>query len=441
MGWLYRSTRFAALTRLRDDRRRANHERLAMEQLLTNSESPPAWEHIRPLLDEALDGLDDTDREAVLLRYFKNLDLRSVGAALGVSDDAAQKRVSRSVERLREFFAKRGIKVGASGLTVLMAANAVQPAPVGLAATISVAAALTGTTLATTATATATKAIAMTTLQKTLVTVTIAVLAGAALFETRQAAKLRREVRALQEQQASSPNPVESLKPGLDGDANQPRTTRERERKENLGELLRLRGEVTRLRREADALSESATEALAFQARVLDVLSNTPLVRTFVATSVETVPWGQTMVLGGWRIQPGKRAVVLATIARGDDAGQVNITSKFIEYSEAVAGLARFNADSPSHSTTRALSPEQVAEVLKLARDSEGVALMEGSGVTTASGRQAQIQVVDIHQLPSGENYFTGPVLDIVPTVSSDGQSVQVVLTAQVNDRIRLPEL
>ena len=50
---------------------------------------------------------------------------------LGISEDAAQKRVSRAVERLREFFAKRGVTVGASGLVVVISANAVQAAPVG----------------------------------------------------------------------------------------------------------------------------------------------------------------------------------------------------------------------------------------------------------------------------------------------------------------------
>ena len=64
---------------------------------------------------------------------------------LGASEDAAQKRVSRAVERLREFFSKRNVTIGASGLAVLISANAVQAAPVGLAATISAAAVLAGT--------------------------------------------------------------------------------------------------------------------------------------------------------------------------------------------------------------------------------------------------------------------------------------------------------
>src|SRR5262249_28471544 len=97
VGWFYRSTRFAALKLLRDAGRRAAQERQAMEQLLINSESAADWERVRPLLDEAMDALNDEDREALLLRYFKQMDFRAVGCALGVSDDAAQKRVSRAV--------------------------------------------------------------------------------------------------------------------------------------------------------------------------------------------------------------------------------------------------------------------------------------------------------------------------------------------------------
>ena len=88
------------------------------------------WTHIEPLLDEAMHSLDETDRTAILLRYFENKSLREVGEALGASEDAAQKRVSRAVERLRELFSKRKVTVGASGLAALVSANAIQAAPV-----------------------------------------------------------------------------------------------------------------------------------------------------------------------------------------------------------------------------------------------------------------------------------------------------------------------
>jgi hypothetical protein len=79
------------------------------------TESAPDWERIAPVLDEAMAELDDAEHEAVLLRYFKSHDFHAVGLALGVSDDAAQKRVSRAVERPR--YRWRGVTTGASGLT------------------------------------------------------------------------------------------------------------------------------------------------------------------------------------------------------------------------------------------------------------------------------------------------------------------------------------
>src|SRR4051812_30198145 len=96
--------------------------------------------HIQPMLDDAMQALDQTDRAALLLRYFENKSLREVGQTLGTSDDAAQKRVSRAVNRLREFFAKRGVTVGASGLVLVLSGNAVQAAPASLAQSVCLAA-------------------------------------------------------------------------------------------------------------------------------------------------------------------------------------------------------------------------------------------------------------------------------------------------------------
>lgn len=252
-GWLHRSTRYAALNHLRDTRRRLANERQAMEQLLTDTDAPVNWEQIRPALDEALDSLADDDREALLLRYFKNQDFRTVGNALGVSDDTAQKRVSRAVDRLREFFAKRGVTVGASGLVVIISANAVQAAPAGLAATISTAVAtVAATTLGSTATVTATKAIAMTTLQKSLITVTVAALAGAGIYEARQASALHGQVQRLQQQQAPLIQEARQLQNNFADATNRLADLLAEnallKSNSNQAELLRLRGEVSRLR-------------------------------------------------------------------------------------------------------------------------------------------------------------------------------------------------
>ncbi len=49
------------------------------------------------ILDEAIDQLGSEDRTAILLRFYEQRDFRSVGAALGGSEDAARMRVSRAL--------------------------------------------------------------------------------------------------------------------------------------------------------------------------------------------------------------------------------------------------------------------------------------------------------------------------------------------------------
>jgi len=262
-GWLYRSTRFAVLNHLRDEHRRAEHERQAMEQLITDTSPAADWERIRPMLDEAMAELSDDDRDAVLLRYFKNHDFRTVGRALGLSDDAAQKRVSRAVERLREFFSKRGVAIGAGGLAVLISANAVQAAPLALPASISTAA-FAGTTIHTSISAT--KAIAMTTLQKALATVTIVVLAGTSLHEARQTSLLREQVRTLRQQQEPLAEQIQQLQSEKIDASNRlaALAAENAQLKSNPGknEILKLRGEVTQLQNEANNPTEKAARAL-----------------------------------------------------------------------------------------------------------------------------------------------------------------------------------
>ena len=263
-GWLHRATRYAALNHLRDDRRRHTNERQAMEQLLTNSESSVDWQQIRPALDEALDSLGDEDREALLLRYIKNQDFRAVGRALGVSDDTAQKRVSRAVERLREFYSKRNITVGAGGLAVLISANAVQSAPIGLAVAISTAA-LAGTAASTSAAVAATKIIAMTTLQKAIIGTALVAAVGTGVFEAHQNSKLRDEIQTLQQQQASQAEQLQQLRRERDEATNQLAgllgENEQLKSNQNTTELLKLRGEVTRLQDDANSATDVAAKA------------------------------------------------------------------------------------------------------------------------------------------------------------------------------------
>ncbi|MGC3957440.1 MAG: RNA polymerase sigma factor [Verrucomicrobiota bacterium] len=275
-GWLHRTAQNIAAQTVRTDvRRRAREqEAAAMNELLATS--PEAdWEQIAPHLDAALGELSEPERDAVMLRYFQRQSAHDMAQTLGISDEAAQKRVSRAVDRLRECFAKRGITVGASGLAVVISANAVQAAPVGLVLTISTAATLTGTTLATTATVTATKAIAMTALQKTIVAATIAVLAGVGIYETRLASQLRAQNQALQQLQAPLNEKIQLLQNERDETTRQLAVLRDDNERlnRNTAELLKLRGEIGQLKHTAQAKKELSTTNDFMEAALLASLS------------------------------------------------------------------------------------------------------------------------------------------------------------------------
>ena len=258
-GWLHRTAQNIAAQTIRTDVRRRNREQEATAMNTLLSEAPDAsWQKIAPHLDAALGQLDDVDRDAVLLRYFEKKSAREIATQLGISDDAAQKRVSRAVERLREFFAKRGITVGTSGLAVVISANAVQAAPVGLAVTISAAAALAGTTLATATTATAIKTIAMTTLQKTVITATLAVVAGFGIYEARQASQLRNLVQTLEQQQAPLAEQLQQLQSERDASTNNLVSVADETamNASNKTELLKLRGRVGVLQRQVNEANQ-----------------------------------------------------------------------------------------------------------------------------------------------------------------------------------------
>jgi len=135
-GWLYETARLTSATYIRSEIRRARREQEAHMQTALNENADDAWPHIAPLLDDALAGMSAADRHAIVLRYFDGKSLGEVGAALGASEDAAKKRVTRAVEKLRGFFTKRGVTLTATVLTAAISANSVQAAPLGLAATV-----------------------------------------------------------------------------------------------------------------------------------------------------------------------------------------------------------------------------------------------------------------------------------------------------------------
>jgi len=135
-SWLHRAAGFAAADALKSERRRVQREQEAHMQSQLKEAGGEAWQHVAPLLDAAIDGLKDKDRHVIVLRYFQNKSMSEIGAALDTSEDAAQMRVSRALEKLRTFFAKRGIACSAAEIAGVVSVNAVHAAPTALAKSV-----------------------------------------------------------------------------------------------------------------------------------------------------------------------------------------------------------------------------------------------------------------------------------------------------------------
>ncbi len=140
-AWLLTTTRLTVvnLRRQRDLRLRIEHETATM----ADTTSAPLLAAcgfvapgIAPPLDEAIAGLNDADRTAVVLRFFEHCSLGDVGKRLGISPGAAEKRVARAVEKLRRMFARRGVTLSALVLASLLTEHTLHAMPAALAASL-----------------------------------------------------------------------------------------------------------------------------------------------------------------------------------------------------------------------------------------------------------------------------------------------------------------
>jgi len=135
-GWLYRTAGYVSNRALVQKLRRQHREQEAcMESIFDEAQTDSTWRQVAPLLDDAMLRLGQTDRDALVLRFFEGRSLNEVGLALGTTEQAAKKRVARAIEKLQKYFFTRGITSTAEAITGAITVNSVHAAPVLLAKT------------------------------------------------------------------------------------------------------------------------------------------------------------------------------------------------------------------------------------------------------------------------------------------------------------------
>jgi RNA polymerase sigma factor (sigma-70 family) len=122
-GWLYLTAVGEAKNLLRSSTRE-NRKRSALLSAMaihTSDEPDPSWQEFQPFLNDALAALSEKDRETIILRFYRSLSVREIAATLGIATDAAQKRLDRATERLREKLTRRGVTTTGSLSAVMLA--------------------------------------------------------------------------------------------------------------------------------------------------------------------------------------------------------------------------------------------------------------------------------------------------------------------------------
>ncbi|HSV13162.1 MAG TPA: sigma-70 family RNA polymerase sigma factor, partial [Tepidisphaeraceae bacterium] len=134
VGWLHTTTRHAAANARKMEQRRKHYEARAGQRAVVERREQRSrenhWAELSPVIDEALAGLGERDRQAILLRYICGKGVADVAAATNVTPAAAKKRLRRGLEKLRLVLSRRGVVMPATLLasTLMLSRNVVHGA-------------------------------------------------------------------------------------------------------------------------------------------------------------------------------------------------------------------------------------------------------------------------------------------------------------------------
>jgi hypothetical protein len=257
------------------------------------NDKPTCMAEIASLLDEAINELAPDDRQAILLRFYEQRDLRAVGEAMRTSENAAQKRVSRALDQLHVILSRRGVTFSATALGTVLASEVVTAAPVGLAGAVTAAA------IAETASLGGLASLGVITMTKANILLIGGFIAASALtpiwLQHRTNTRLRRENEVLRVQVADNSRSLASnlANPDVE-ELNQSRRQQD--------ELLRLRAQVGSLRR---ALATSATAQTNNSVVSKESSQVNPVTEQEVMDFLQRPIAEQAKLLAAIRIQPG----------------------------------------------------------------------------------------------------------------------------------------
>jgi RNA polymerase sigma factor (sigma-70 family) len=145
-SWLLKVTHFACLQARRNAGRRTKHERKAAQMRpATTPAERMTHGQLAAELDAVLAHLGEGDRSVLTLRYLEQKSVTEVAQQLGISEEAAQKRIGRALARLREKLGVSEEQLGAAALGAFFLSQSQITVPAHLATQVAHAVAAAGT--------------------------------------------------------------------------------------------------------------------------------------------------------------------------------------------------------------------------------------------------------------------------------------------------------
>jgi len=130
--WLLATTHLCSRDALKRRARRDKHEARAAQMISDRRTESAEWERVSPVIDQAMASLARSDRDVLVLRFWEDKSNREVGQALGISENAATKRIARALEKLRPALRLDGTAMSFEVLSATLSGHVIQNAPAHL---------------------------------------------------------------------------------------------------------------------------------------------------------------------------------------------------------------------------------------------------------------------------------------------------------------------
>ena len=191
-------------------------------------------------------------------------------------------------------------------------------------------------------------------------------------------------------------------------------------------DLMKLRGQNTHLQQEL-ATSENRFNAQDFPPVLASPAKSTEpsqvMVTPFTGTARVSLKPGETLVMGGWPTEGGKRMIALSTPNPTLD-GNVTIKSVCVQVPDSIllaSGWSQYLSVTKDSSANGVFTPAQARQFFEVLSNDEGMAVSSASTILTASGQSASISL-------TGERE-SAQTITILPVVSANRQNIDLTVS------------